>query len=171
VNFFAAAGDKRWWHDHRIPGGLAFSMNSVGHMARNGALRRLADPTAKPPLKPLNGKLGIDSLGTALKFAMLTINGAQPAPGGPATCLRKLEQKTYDALTPKCPFANAVPPSLRLMDYKNYDGWYHTDVTVPSDYFHPEVQRPARVEPKELDWISPICSTTALKTRISRPPE
>src|SRR5438445_4117426 len=34
VNYFSAQGDRRWWHDHRIPGGMAFSMNSVGHMAR-----------------------------------------------------------------------------------------------------------------------------------------
>jgi len=32
VDFFAAAGDKRWWHDHRFPGGIAFSANSTGHM-------------------------------------------------------------------------------------------------------------------------------------------
>ena len=152
VNVFAAAGDKRWWHDHRVPGGLAFSMNSVGHMARNGALRRLADPNAKTPLKPLNAKLGIDSLATALKFAMMTINGAQDAPSGKATSLRKLNQKTYEALTPKCPFADAVPPKLHLMDYKSYDGWYHTDVTVPSDYFRPDVERPASVTPKNLDF-------------------
>jgi hypothetical protein len=152
VNVFASAGDKRWWHDHRMPGGIAFSMNSVGHMARNGSLRRLAEPGAKGPLKPLKGKLGIDSLGTALKFAMLTINGAQSAPGGKATCLRKLDQQTYDALTPKCPFAQGVPPKLQLMNYKNYDGWYHTDVTIPSDYFHPAVDRPAAVVKKELDF-------------------
>jgi len=34
VDFFAAAGDGRWWHDHRIPGGVAFTANSVGHMRR-----------------------------------------------------------------------------------------------------------------------------------------
>src|SRR5438105_2184242 len=173
VNFFAAAGDKRWWHDHRIPGGLAFSMNSVGHMARNGALRRLADPNAKTPLKPLNRKLGIDSPGKALKFAMLSIHGAQDAPSGKATSLRKFDQKTYDALAPKCPFAN-VPSSLHLMDYKSYHGWYHTDVTVPSDYFGPDVERPARVERKELDFTylfddsieNPDFETTGLGGRI-----
>lgn len=151
VNFFASAGDKRWWHDHRIPGGMAFSMNSAGHMARNGALRKLAEPNART-LKPLKGKLGIDSLATTLKFAMMTINNAQDAPGGKATCLRKLDQKDYDALTPKCPFARAVPPKLQLMDYKNYDGWYHTDVTVPADYFRPDVDRPADVKKKDLDF-------------------
>ena len=37
ANYFSAQGDRRWWCDHRMPGGLAFSMNSVGHMARTGA--------------------------------------------------------------------------------------------------------------------------------------
>jgi hypothetical protein len=109
-----------------------------------------------------------------LKFAMLTINGAQDAPSGKATSLRKLDQKTYDALTPKYPFANAVPPSLRLMDCKNYDGWYHTDATVPSDYFHPDVERPDGVEPKNLDFTylfddsieNPDFETTGLGGRI-----
>jgi hypothetical protein len=27
VNYFSAQGDGRWWHDHRFPGGMAFSMN------------------------------------------------------------------------------------------------------------------------------------------------
>lgn len=174
VNVFASAGDKRWWHDHRIPGGIAFSMNSVGHMARNGSLRRLAEPSAKGPLKPLKGKLGIDSLGTALKFAMLTINGAQDTPSGKATCLRQLDQQTYDALTPKCPFAHAVPPKLQLMNYKNYDGWYHTDVSVPSDYFHPDVVRTAGVAKKDLDFTylfddsidNPAFETTGLGGQI-----
>ena len=43
VNYFSAHGDKRWWNDHRIPGGIAFSMNSVGHMVKSyelGPLRR-----------------------------------------------------------------------------------------------------------------------------------
>src|SRR5205823_1902148 len=30
VNYFSAHGDRRWWQDHRIPGGLGFSTNSVG---------------------------------------------------------------------------------------------------------------------------------------------
>ncbi len=37
VNYFSAQGDGRWWRDHRFPGGMAYSMNSVGHMARTRA--------------------------------------------------------------------------------------------------------------------------------------
>lgn len=40
VNYFSAQGDKRWWQDHRIPGGMAFSVNSVGHMVKSGILNR-----------------------------------------------------------------------------------------------------------------------------------
>ena len=32
VNYFCAQGDNRWWHDHRFPAGMAFSVNSVGHL-------------------------------------------------------------------------------------------------------------------------------------------
>ena len=38
VNYFSAQGDKRWWQDHRFPAGLAFSVNSVGHMVKSGKL-------------------------------------------------------------------------------------------------------------------------------------
>ena len=34
IDFFAAQGDGRWWEDHRAPGGIAFTANSVGHMRR-----------------------------------------------------------------------------------------------------------------------------------------
>ena len=34
LDYFASAGDKRWWHDHRFPGGIAFTLNSLGHMVR-----------------------------------------------------------------------------------------------------------------------------------------
>jgi hypothetical protein len=32
IDFFAAAGDGSWWHDHRFPGGIAFTANAPGHM-------------------------------------------------------------------------------------------------------------------------------------------
>jgi hypothetical protein len=38
ANVFAAAADRRWWQDHRIPGGLGFSVNSVGHMVKSSQL-------------------------------------------------------------------------------------------------------------------------------------
>lgn len=31
LDYFGAQGDGRWWADHRFPGGIAFTLNSVGH--------------------------------------------------------------------------------------------------------------------------------------------
>jgi hypothetical protein len=38
VNYFGVSADKRWWQDHRIPGGLGFSANSVGHLVKSGQI-------------------------------------------------------------------------------------------------------------------------------------
>ena len=34
LNLFAVQACGRWWHERRIPGGIGFSINSVGHMIR-----------------------------------------------------------------------------------------------------------------------------------------
>ena len=71
VNFFSAQGDLRWWHDHRFPGGIAFSVNSVGHMVKSGVIASA--------MRELNKSLGatdedwesmkLDSLDKALVLA------------------------------------------------------------------------------------------------------
>jgi hypothetical protein len=38
LNFFASQADGRWWHPRRFPGGIAFSINSVGHLVASRAL-------------------------------------------------------------------------------------------------------------------------------------
>ena len=30
-NLFCAQGDRRWWHDHRTPGGIMITSNALGH--------------------------------------------------------------------------------------------------------------------------------------------
>lgn len=152
VNVFAAAADKRWWHDHRIPGGLAFSMNSVGHMVRSGALKNelhSTDPTGCPVR--IQGKIGIDSLANALHFAMRTIAGAQDGASGKATQLRKLSKQAQEALPVRCPIQK-MPESLVGFDYTTYEGWYDTDATIPASYFCESVERPANVHLQELDF-------------------
>jgi hypothetical protein len=151
ANVFCAQGDGRWWMDHRIPGGIAFSMNSVGHMARNGQIHNhmLSKPSAAQPVK---GKLGVDSLAAALKFAMLTINGAQQSISGKATFLTPLSEMKGAGNVSACPLTKPVPPALSGKDHCSYSGWYHTDVTVPSDYFRDDVERPASVGLKSLDF-------------------
>jgi len=122
LDFFASSGDKRWWHDHRFPGGLAFTLNSVGHMARYKQwYSHDADPTA-----------------WAVKTAMMTIEQAHNHPQhGKATQLRNLslDGKTLKGGT--CPFRNieAIPPRLRDKDWSVYSGRYHTDHAVRDEFF------------------------------------
>lgn len=149
VNYFSAQGDRRWWHDHRIPAGIAFSMNSVGHMVK----ATLQSQT----LTELERRLGVetgdhadsklDSLGKALRLAMMTIDRAANAVSGRATWLLP---HPGPGILPGCPVA--LRPPLADKNYSEYAGYYHTDVTLPSVYFRPDVQRPAEVSFQRLDF-------------------
>jgi hypothetical protein len=78
VNFFGAQGDGRWWHDHRIPAGIAFSMNSVGHMAKSGAINRAMralENAIKEKVEDWDNS-HVESLEKALVIAMRTIRVA-----------------------------------------------------------------------------------------------
>jgi len=152
VNYFSAQADGRWWHDHRIPGGLALSVNSVGHLVKSGkvgkAMRALSDALGEEEKNPGNFK--IDSLTSALELAMRTIASAHDGPSGPATSLLPLPDAS-DAKLPRCPFSS-VPKDLQGKDYASYVGWYHTDVTLPSEYFRPDIERPHDTIQHQLDF-------------------
>jgi len=150
VNYFAANGDGRWWHDHRMPGGIAFSVNSVGHMARSGAITKLLkngagalglDP-AQLPASP------IDSLDKALLVAMQTIAGASETVSGRATTLRPLAPEAPTAR--RCPAE--FPAKLHGFDKCEYDGYYHTDYTIPTEYFDDVAERPSHIRQRSLDF-------------------
>jgi hypothetical protein len=151
VNYFCAQGDKRWWHDHRIPGGMAFSVNSVGHLVKSGqlseALKHLDESLGGPPESQENE--AVTSLGKALDLAMRTIGLAANAVSGKATMLIPLPDPIPSNLPPS---PIALPKLLQGKNHATYKGWYHTDVTVPSDYFRADVERPADVVAKELDF-------------------
>lgn len=152
VNYFCAQGDQRWWHDHRIPGGLGFSVNSVGHLARSG---KIAEAMNK-----LNLEVGGDaeefgggrirSLAEALTLAMLTIDNASNTVSGRATELLPLDRSAEANARPACPVK--LPKNLAEKDYCAYQGWYHTDYTLPKEYFLPNVERPQAVERHGLDF-------------------
>lgn len=151
VNYFSSQGDRRWWQDHRIPGGIALSINSVGHMVKSGQLSealRHADDLLGGPEESMNNER-ITSLAKALDVAMRTIAGASEAASGKATYLLPLPANaTGDA--PACPAT--LPKSLMDYDYMQYEGWYDTDVTLPAEYFRPDVERPLDVAPTRLDF-------------------
>lgn len=148
ANFFGAQGDGRWWMDHRIPGGIALSMNSIGHMIRSGSEEARGNALAK--IGPTLPKKPIKDLYVALRYGMLTIDAAQETSSGVATCLRQLDDAS--GLEPEdCPL-QSPPPQLLGKDWTTYLGWYDTDYTLPSIYFRPDVARPADAEQVELDF-------------------
>jgi hypothetical protein len=152
INVFSANADRRWWQDHRIPGGLGFSVNSVGHLVKSGLMSRAMEQfdaiVGEPAELPNVTK--VDSLSRALEFAMRTIFGASDAASGKATELIPLPSDPQLLPVPKCPAE--LPSFLRDKNYCVYRGYYHTDVTIPSDYFRPDVTRPESIAPFNLDF-------------------
>lgn len=148
INYFAAHADGRWWHDHRIPGGIAFSLNSVGHLVKSGKLTTgLAGLRESLGLAKEDGEVTpIDSLDKALEFAMRTISMAADANSGKATRLIPRRGLPND---PACPIQ--LPPNLAGKDHCTYEGLYHTDISIPSEYFDPSPTC-ARSDPMALDF-------------------
>lgn len=149
VNVFSAQGDGRWWRDHRIPGGLAFSMNSVGHLVRSGRMQRAFDVLKDDLGITARDGYRIDTLEKALEFALRTIDQAAPTSSGRATELLPLPEGDANIL-PQCPVQ--LPGFLKSKNHCEYHGWYDTDVTLPSVYFEPDVERPAHVPAHRLDF-------------------
>jgi len=151
VNYFCANADGRWWQDHRIPGGLAFSVNAVGHLVKTGAI-------AREMIEEGNQILGgptetfvatkVDSLGKALQLAMQTIDKASDAVSGRATVLLPLSDSELS--TPKCPID--LPSFLADRDFRHYVSYYHTDVTIPSEYFLPDIHRPSHCKARTMEF-------------------
>ncbi len=149
VNYFSAQADKRWWQDHRIPAGMAFSVNSVGHLAKSGkmAVNFRAFEEAMDTEDEDWEKQSVDSLEKALVLAMRTISLASSGPSGKATYL--LPAPDDPEGLPSCPIR--LDPPLDKQDYCMYGGLYHTDITIPSEYFRAEVTRPSGLSTHDLD--------------------
>jgi len=149
VNYFSAQGDRgpsHWWRDHRIPGGMAFSMNSVGHMARTRAERELRK---KPELASCvaglpREKLVYFALATAMKtigpWEEGTTRGTWLAPRG--TFDEDKEPPSFD-------MRQRYFGDLAQFSENRYKGLYHTDHTIPSPYFDEGLWR--REDVKERD--------------------
>ena len=152
VNYFSAHGDRRWWQDHRVPGGLGFSINSIGHMVKSDILAKamaaLDSAVGAPAEDRPNSK--VDSFARALDFAMRTIAQASEGPSGRTTELLALPTDLGVAEVAKCPIR--LSNELRGKDWREYLGRYHTDFTLPSEFFRPDVLRPADLANHVLDF-------------------
>jgi len=135
VDFFMAQGDCRWWHDHRIPAGLAFTANSVGHMRR---YREWYEGITQQEE-------------WVLQTAMLTINNAADTPYGKATWLRPLINGQPHVGGLKCPFANPdkIKSDLQGKDWTRYGGHLHTDHAIREEFFWNEPEKVADITAAE----------------------
>ncbi len=137
IDFFAAQGDGRWWHDHRVPSGIAFTANSVGHMRR---YREWYDGKG-------------DQKEWLLSTAMRTIEMAAKTPYGQATWLRPLQDGHPFVKRVICPFGNPdkLSSKLRGMDWTRYGGHLHTDHSIRSEFFKPEPEKSRDIESQQ--WL------------------
>jgi hypothetical protein len=142
VNFFGAQADQRWWHDHRMPGGIAFSMNSVGHMTRARLETELPKRPALAQIKPADRLVDF-----ALPFAMRTIHRASKG-ALPGT---RLADRDSSCTLPD-PIRTAALREMALFNERVYFGQYNTDITVPSEYFDPSAVKPMHLKELKLDF-------------------
>jgi hypothetical protein len=138
VDFFAAAGDQRWWHDHRFPGGIAFSANSLGHMLRK--------------MEWYDGRS--DSTSWGLREAMHTISASNThSSWGKATWL--LDTVKDRPMKPiACPFAagQALPKPLQGKDWTAYAGLLHTDHSIRNEFFTGNDEPTEKARPWFMDF-------------------
>ena len=152
INYFGSQADRRWWRDHRIPGGIGFSTNSVGHLVKAGRLSNamealLSELNAFDEDRPTSK---LESLEKALEFAMKTIAKASDGVSGKATYLLPIPHDTSKMPIPDCPVK--LPEQLADKNFCEYEGYYHTDITVPSEYFTLDVERPTDQSVHRLDF-------------------
>jgi hypothetical protein len=129
VDFFAARGDGRWWQDHRSPGGVLFTANSVGHMMRYREWYQ--------DMK--------DQREWCLQSAMLTIEGAAETPYGKATWLKPLQKNGKPIVEDlACPFSSPerIKKELADKDWTRYAGYLHTDLSIRDEFFFHEDPEP-----------------------------
>ena len=152
INYFGTQADRRWWRDHRIPGGIGFSTNSVGHLVKAGrlsnAMEALLSELSASDEDWTTSK--IESLDKALEFAMKTIANASDGVSGKATYLLSIPHDTSAMSVPKCPVK--LPGQLAGKNFCEYEAYYHTDITVPSEYFTSDAERPTGQSVHRLDF-------------------
>jgi hypothetical protein len=130
VNYFSAQGDGLWWHDHRLPGGMAFSMNSVGHMARWRAERALKKDPKRVPADVPRERLVYWALPTAMNTIGPPIEGSHRG-----TWLAERGTFPEDREPPTYAERQRYFGDLAGYSENRYKGRYHTDHTIPTRYF------------------------------------
>ena len=146
IDFFAAAGHERWWHDHHFPAGIALTANSTGHMKAYRERANLVGPdwTLTQAMKTIETAHPTKTEPTGRPAQTAAAARAQ----GRVMWLLDLEdgKPVVEHLT--CPFKKSVPSTLATKDWTKYDGWLHTDHAVRAEFFDGHVD-PAAVPGRE----------------------
>jgi len=135
LDYFGAQGDGKWWHDHRVPGGVAFTANSVGHMVR--------------------GREWYEKKGPQVVWALLrsmdTVEEAASTAWGKAIQLLPLKGEPFHG--GPCPFANPndLKPSLKGKDWSCYSGILSTDHSIRKEFFQPSTAKPEDLPKWNMD--------------------
>lgn len=181
VDFFATAGDGRWWHDHRLPGGIGFTANATGHMRafqelylepgsnkgdwflRNAMFTiSQAHPTKKhsgdgPEKTPpaANGEVSPEAgpAKTPERYnpSPHASDPAHPANEGRVTWLRDLEDGKPFKKS-ACPFSGAIPKVFEGKDWTTYEGLLHTDHAVRPEFFDGREYPATAAQPYLMDF-------------------
>jgi hypothetical protein len=109
---------------------MAFSMNSVGHMARTRAEQVLAKSAPQAITEVSRQRLVYWALPTAMK----TI-GPNPTDGIRGTWLVEHGTFAEDVEPPTFAMRERWFRDLAGYSHHGYHGRYHTDFTIPTDYF------------------------------------
>jgi len=151
LDFFAAAGDGTWWHDHRFPGGIAFTANVTGHM------KAFMDWYSEP---------GRDHGDWALTQAMMTIARSHPTrtindtdrsekaarEEGRVTWLLDLNKEGKPVVSRlPCPLEK-VPGQLAAKDWTKYEGLLHTDNAIREEFFDGREEPLSKHKPPLMDF-------------------
>lgn len=81
---------------------------------------------------------------------MRTIDKASVAVSGKATELLPLPDDRSELPVPECPVK--LSDAMSNKNFCEYKGRYHTDYTLPSEYFLPDVERPAGLTVHSLNF-------------------
>src|SRR6185436_18002432 len=121
-NVFCAQGDRRWWHDHRTPGGVMITSNALGHFELSRA--------ASFEITNKETTHGLDNAMRTIKNAFGSEKKIKGLTHCPAT---RLVAREPSEDTP-------IREASDLYSYSpsHYHGFFHTDHLVPSVFFSKE---------------------------------
>ena len=156
VDYFAAAGDGRWWHDHRAPGGIMFTANSTGHMKAFQEMYLNKGEDRGPFIL----HKAMHTIANACPVAHMKAQGSKTASDGPggdehegrATWLLPLRDGS-PLLPVPYPFGNKpLPKIVENKDWTRYEGLLHTDHAVRPEFFDGSESAPTSDEPHLMDF-------------------